>query len=52
MIAGVCSGLAKDFSCDPFIIRILFIIFFLAGGSGILLYLILWLLMALNTQGK
>ena len=44
MIGGVCGGIAAYFSIDPVLIRILFIIFALAVGGGILLYLILWLL--------
>jgi phage shock protein C len=44
MIGGVCGGIAAYFSIDPTLIRILFIIFGLAVGGGILLYLILWLL--------
>ena len=44
MIAGVASGLAHYFGVDPVIIRILFVAFTLLGGSGILIYLLLWLL--------
>lgn len=43
MIAGVCSGIARYFNIDPTIVRIIFVILALAGGPGLLLYLILWL---------
>jgi phage shock protein C len=43
MIAGVCSGLAAYFNIDPTIIRALFIVFAVFGGSSILLYLLLWI---------
>lgn len=43
MIAGVCGGLADYFQVDPTIIRLLFILFVLLGGSGVLAYLIMWL---------
>ncbi|MDD4784986.1 MAG: PspC domain-containing protein [Candidatus Shapirobacteria bacterium] len=43
MIAGVCGGLAKYFKIDSSLIRIIFILLALSGGSGILIYLILWL---------
>jgi phage shock protein PspC (stress-responsive transcriptional regulator) len=45
MIAGVAAGIAAYFGIDTLIVRILFIIIFLAGGWGILLYIILWLLL-------
>lgn len=42
IIAGVASGLGYYFGIDPFVIRLLFIIVTLAGGSGILIYIVLW----------
>lgn len=45
MIAGVASGIATYFAIDPVIIRIAFVALTLFGGSGILIYLILWLIM-------
>ncbi len=42
VIAGVCSGLAEYFDIDPVLMRILFIFLFLAGGAGIVLYIICW----------
>ena len=44
-IAGVCAGLADYLDIDATLIRGLCILFTLLGGSGILAYLILWLLM-------
>jgi phage shock protein C len=44
MIAGVCSGLAAYFKIDPIIIRVLFVVFAIIGGSSLLIYLILWIL--------
>jgi phage shock protein C len=43
-IAGVCGGLGEYFQIDPIWIRILFVIFFLAGGTALLVYLVMWLL--------
>lgn len=43
-IAGVCSGLGAYFNIDPTIVRIIFVCLTLFGGSGLLLYLIIWLL--------
>jgi phage shock protein C len=44
-ILGVCAGLGDHFDLDPTIVRIAFILFSFFGGSGILLYLILALIM-------
>lgn len=41
-IGGVCSGLGAYFKIDPLFIRILFVVFTLAYGAGILIYLVLW----------
>lgn len=43
VIAGVCGGIGEYFEVDPTIIRILFIILGFATGSGIIIYIILWL---------
>jgi phage shock protein C len=43
MLAGVCGGLAEYFGVDPTIVRILFVLFALAGGPGLILYIILML---------
>jgi phage shock protein C len=40
VIDGVCGGLGEYFDIDPVIIRIAWVIFALAGGSGGLAYLI------------
>ena len=45
MIAGVCAGLGNYFGIDPTIIRILFVLFFLFAGGGVLIYLVLWIVM-------
>jgi phage shock protein PspC (stress-responsive transcriptional regulator) len=44
MLAGVAAGLASYFGVDVLLIRLLFIIFTFASGTGILIYLVLWLL--------
>ena len=45
VIAGVAGGLGEYFNIDPTIIRIIFILLTVFGGSGVLIYLILWLIM-------
>ena len=45
VIGGVCGGLAAYFAVDPVIFRLLFVIFFFAGGASILVYIILWIVL-------
>ncbi len=39
MICGVCAGIGEYFQIDPNIIRLLFVLFALCGGSGLLFYI-------------
>ena len=43
MLAGVCAGLADYFNVDVTLVRIAFVVATLAGLSGVLAYLILWI---------
>lgn len=45
VIAGVCSGLGAFFGIDPIIFRLIFALSIFAGGVGILIYIILWVVM-------
>jgi phage shock protein PspC (stress-responsive transcriptional regulator) len=45
MIAGVAGGVAERLDVDPFIVRAAFVVLAVAGGSGVLLYLLGWLLL-------
>src|SRR5215218_5706726 len=45
MIGGVCGGLAEYSGIDPLLWRVGFVALTFAGGSGVLVYLLLWLLM-------
>lgn len=40
MLFGVCGGIAEYFNVDPTIVRLLWVLFILAGGTGILAYII------------
>jgi phage shock protein C len=51
-LAGVCGGIGEYFKVDPFWIRLLFVIFFLAGGAALIIYVIIWLLVPLEPLGK
>jgi phage shock protein C len=39
-VSGVCGGLAQYFDMDSTLIRIIWILFILFGGSGVLAYII------------
>jgi len=44
IIAGVCGGLGEYFNVDPTIVRLIWILFSLALGAGIITYIIAWLI--------
>lgn len=45
MVAGVAGGLAEYFNIDPTLVRVLFVLLALAGGPGLLIYIVLWIVM-------
>ncbi|MDO4288440.1 MAG: PspC domain-containing protein [Eubacterium sp.] len=51
MIDGVCGGIAEYFDIDPTLIRLLWVLFGLGGGSGILAYLICAIVIPRNPEG-
>ena len=40
MVAGVCGGIAEYFRLDPTLVRLDWLLFCAAGGSGFLVYII------------
>ena len=45
MVAGVCAGLAEYFGVDPTVLRIIFVLWALSGGSGVMAYIVLWIIL-------
>ncbi len=43
-LAGVCGGLAEYFNVDPTWVRLAFLVLAMAGGPGLLLYIVLALI--------
>ncbi len=43
IIAGVAGGLGEYFDIDPVFVRVIFVVATLAGASGLLAYIILWI---------
>jgi len=48
MLGGVCGGIAEYFVLDPTLVRVGCVIFTLMGGSGILAYIICWVIIPNN----
>jgi len=44
LVAGVCAGIANYFDVDPVWIRLAFAIFTPIGGTGLILYIMLWII--------
>ena len=42
---GVCGGIAEYFDMDPALVRVLFVLFVLCAGTGILAYFIAAIIM-------
>ena len=45
MIAGICAGLSDYFGVSASILRLGFVLLAMAGGPGVALYLILWIVL-------
>lgn len=50
VLAGVCGGLAEYLSLDPVLVRVFFVVFALANGTGLFLYLLLWVVLPLQGE--
>lgn len=44
MICGVCGGIGDYFNIDSTIIRLLWVAFILSAGTGIIAYIIAWII--------
>jgi phage shock protein PspC (stress-responsive transcriptional regulator) len=54
ILGGVAGGLGAYFEVDPAIIRLIFVLLTIFGGSGVPIYLVLWLILpkCKNSVGK
>jgi len=50
MIDGVCGGVAEYFNLDPTLVRIVWVLVTLLGGSGFLLYIAAMIIMPVNHE--
>jgi phage shock protein C len=49
---GVCAGLAEYFDVDVTLVRLLFVIFTLMGGPGLIVYIVLALVLPEEGQAS
>ena len=49
-IAGVCAGVANYFDIDPTIVRVIWGVLAFCYGTGVLAYIILWLIAPVSTE--
>jgi len=52
VIGGVCGGIAEYFDVDPTLVRLLAVLVFFLGGSGIVAYIIGWIIIPRNPNGN
>ena len=43
IIGGVAGGFGEYLNVDPLIIRIIFVVMAIAGGGGLIIYILLWI---------
>jgi len=48
MIAGICAGLGEYLDIDATLVRLVFVLLAFGGGSGVLIYIIMWLIIPIK----
>jgi signal transduction histidine kinase/phage shock protein PspC (stress-responsive transcriptional regulator) len=51
VLGGVCAGLARRFGVDPLLVRLAFLVAALAGGLGVALYVLAWVVIPSGEAG-
>lgn len=49
-LGGVCGGLAEYLELDPSLVRIAAILLLFVGGTGLLAYLVAWVVIPMDTN--
>lgn len=50
VVGGVCGGLGEYLEVDPVLIRLIWIFLTFMGGSGIIVYIVFWLVLPTKSQ--
>lgn len=45
IIGGVCAGMGAYWNIEPWVLRVIFVVFAMMGGLGVLIYLILYIVL-------
>ena len=51
-IAGVCAGLGEYFDLDPVFFRLFFLALLLLGGTGLLAYIVMWIMVPVKGEAR
>ena len=52
ILGGICGGIGEYFNIDPIFVRLIWILFTLIYGIGILFYILAWILIERNPKHK
>jgi len=52
ILGGVCGGLAEVYDVDPTLVRLVAVALFFGAGTGLLAYLVAWLIMPTESEVK
>ena len=47
-LGGVCAGIGQVSGIEPWIWRLMFVLLFMFGGTGLVVYLLLWIFVPLE----
>jgi len=50
ILGGVCGGLAEVYDIDPTLIRLVAVALFFGAGTGLLAYLVAWLIIPTESE--
>ncbi|MFB6204411.1 MAG: PspC domain-containing protein [Candidatus Nanohaloarchaea archaeon] len=50
ILGGVCGGIAEVYDLDPTVVRLVTLLLVLGAGSGLLVYLIAWLIIPTESE--
>lgn len=51
ILGGVCGGMGEYLNVDPVILRLLFVLLVFAGGAGVILYIVAWMIIPEGSAG-
>ncbi len=52
ILGGVCGGIAEIYDLDPSLVRLVAALLVLSAGSGLLIYLLAWIIIPTESEVK